>query len=116
LKKPATATAARLFLAIFLLRSLLTRHFSLHSAPFSPPSGLAWAGVDQRRLPQRLFQELTAKSKFLAVIPSSGIRKQLFPEPTNADPVKQAADELGLDGVVLTKFDKLICTLRVKDK
>ena len=40
------------------------------TTPFSPPSGLAWAGVAQRRLPQRLFQEPPAKSKFLAVISS----------------------------------------------
>jgi hypothetical protein len=36
------------------------------SPPLLPPSAPVWAGVAQRRLPQRLLQEPPAKSKFLA--------------------------------------------------
>jgi NADPH-dependent 2,4-dienoyl-CoA reductase/sulfur reductase-like enzyme len=39
--------------------------------PISPPSGPAWAGVAQRRLPHRLFQGPPAESKVLAAMTTS---------------------------------------------
>jgi|GEM_PF-2107397 len=48
------------------LRHLLRRGYEGQEG-FDRQAGLAWAGVAQRRPPQRLFQEFPAKSKFLAV-------------------------------------------------